>query len=347
MNSEAVKTIDKTTRKRTRSIALSIIAIMLVALAALPLYTYLKPIELRTYELPGKLYPAQELFRYPSEDSIYIPSVNVVKVSRLSDYLFLKVQYGGLLQEFEEPKQQEGLPYEPQLDPPGSLKFPDTEQIRESLLYVALPAYISGSNEANVPIQYGYEFEIGGVPSEVDNELLDLLGSTIVTIDDYPPTLEKVEEILASKELHKIEGRSYDGKTVFLETALYGTTVNVHYTIKELWKFSDLMKFDLANIEGNSGGAATAYEVMLKQREEPPKDHGKFLITGAIDAEGNISGVGGVKGKTYLAIKNSIPVMFVPKGMNYAEAMEMKSLMKSDIDIVPIQKLGNIEAYWL
>lgn len=73
---------------------------------------------------------------------------------------------------------------------------------------------------------------------------------------------------------------------------------------------------------------------------------GEFVITGAIDVEGNITVSGGVKAKTYLAIKNLVPVMFVPKEMNYAEAIEMKSLMKSNIDIVPILRLGDIEAYW-
>ncbi|MDK8193064.1 S16 family serine protease [Paenibacillus sp. UMB7766-LJ446] len=154
-----------------------------------------------------------------------------------------------------------------------------------------------------------------------------------------------MEEILASKALHQIKSRSYDGKIVVRDTTLYGVTVNAHYNINELWKFSDLMRFDLANIEGDSGGAATAYEVMLKKKEIP-NEHGEFSITGAINVEGNISSVGGVKAKTYLAIKNSVPVMFVPKGVNYSEAIEMKSLMKSNIDIVPIQKLGDIEAYW-
>ncbi|PYY29759.1 S16 family serine protease [Paenibacillus illinoisensis] len=338
MNSEPVKTIDKTTRKRTRPIASSIIAIMLIALAIL-LYTFLKPIELRTYELPGKLYPAQELFRYPSEDSIYIPSVSEVRVSRWSDYLFLKMKYGGLLQEFEQPKEQG---YEFKKDPPEMMEF-DIEQ-RESQLYVTLPAYIAGSNEADYPVQYGHEFEILTLPPGINDD--DLLSATIITIEGYPPTLEKVKEILASKSRHQIKARSRDGKIVLLDTTLYGVNVNAHYTINELWKFGDLMRFDLANVKGNSCGAATAYEVMLKQKETSNKQ-GEFVITGAIDAEGNITGVGGVKAKTYLAIKNSIPVMFVPKGMNYEEAIKMKSLMKCNIEIVPIQKLGDIDAHWL
>ncbi|MGE7828840.1 S16 family serine protease [Paenibacillus sp. NPDC093718] len=84
---------------------------------------------------------------------------------------------------------------------------------------------------------------------------------------------------------------------------------------------------------------------MLKKKGIP-NEHGEFVITGAIDLEGNITSVGGVKAKTYLAIKNSVPVIFLPKGMNYSEAKLMKRLMKSNIDIVPIQKLGDIEAYW-
>ncbi|PQP80237.1 hypothetical protein C0Q44_27870 [Paenibacillus sp. PCH8] len=335
MNSEVVKPIDRKMRKR---IFLSTIVILVVVLVIPSLIK----IELRTYELPGKLDSAQELFRNKTQSFIYIPGVYEQRVSRLSDYLILKIRYRGLLQEFEQPKQQQETPYVSPEDPPGRLEYVDTEELRDSQLFVAIPAYIAGSNEADRPIQYGFEFEITGIPSE---ETEDLLNSTIVTIDGSSPTLERVEQILASKALHRIEGRSYDGKTIFLDTSLYNTTVSAHYTIKELWKFSDLMRFDLANIEGNSGGAATAYQVMLKQQGRP-NEHGEFVITGAIEVEGDITSVGGVKAKTYLAIKNSIPVMFVPKGINYTEAIEMKSLMKSNIDIVPIQKLGDIEAYW-
>ena len=338
MNSDVVKTINKTTRKKTKRFFLSIVAILVVVLVI----PFLIRIELRTYILPANLDPAQELFRYQFQDSIYIPSVYEKEVSRLSDYLILRVRYGVVLQEFKKPIQQEEIPYTVQKERPGRLEFVDTEKLRASLLYVALPAYIAGSNEAGRPVEYGYDFEIAIVPSK-KNE--DLLSSTIVTIDGNPPTLEKMEEILASKTLHQIKARSYDGKIVIRDTTLYGAIVNAHYNINELWKFSDLMRFDLANIKGDSGGAATAYEVMLKKKEIP-NEHGEFSITGAINVEGNISSVGGVKAKTYLAIKDSVPVMFVPKEINYAEALEMKSLMNSDIDIVPIQKLGDIEAYW-
>ncbi|MDK8193063.1 hypothetical protein QP794_23520 [Paenibacillus sp. UMB7766-LJ446] len=160
MNSEVVKTIDKLTRKITIRIFVSFIATLLVVLVIM-----LKPIELRTYDLPSSLAPAQELFRYQFQDSIYIPSLYEKRVSRLYDYLILKMKYGGLLQEFEQPKQQD-IPSNPPKDSPGMLAFPDTEEQRESLLYVALPAYIAGSNEAGRPVEYGYEFEIAIVPSK-------------------------------------------------------------------------------------------------------------------------------------------------------------------------------------
>lgn len=339
MNNEAVKTINKTIPKVTRTIITNkvFLIIMLVALAIL-LYTFLKPVELRTYELPSELYPGQELFREQEQDSIYIPGVKEVIVDRLSDYLLLKMKYGSLLQEFEQTvKVDESNDVND--DPPGKMSF--DEELSDSQLFVALPAYIAGSNEADRPVQYGYEFEILTGSPEITDHLTD---TTIVTIDGHPPTLEKVNEILASKDRHHIKARSNDGKIVSVNTSFYGAYVYAHYTINELWKFSRLMRFDLADINGNSGGAATAYEVMLRQKGRINK-HGKFVITGAIDVEGNISGVGGVKAKTYLTIKNQVPVMFVPQ-INYAEATEMKSLMKSNIDIVPIQKLGDIEAYW-
>lgn len=115
----------------------------------------------------------------------------------------------------------------------------------------------------------------------------------------------------------------------------YGVIVNVYYNINELWKFSDLMKFDLVNIEGDLGGVVIVYEVMFKKKEIL-NEYGEFSIIGVINVEGNILSVGGVKVKIYLVIKNLVLVMFVLNGVNYLEVIEMKSFMKSNIDIVLI-----------
>lgn len=339
MNRKTLKA-HNTPLTKMKTMLISCIFAISALILIITLYCYFKPIETKIYEIPGSLYDGQELFRYANHDSIYIPSVNKKTVNRLYEFLILKIQHGELLQEFEQTILQND-------ETDTVKKIPDrvlfeTEEISGSQIYVAIPAYIVGSKEAGRPVQYEYEFEITSVPSGVDN---NLLLSTILSIDDQPPTLIKMNEILASKTKHKIKVRSYHGNIFTLNTLLYNVFVTAHYRINEFWKFSDLMRFDLANINGNSGGAATAYEVMLKKKDIT-NTHGEFVVTGAIDVNGNITSVGGIKGKTYLSIKHSIPVMFVPKGVNYFDAVDIKKLMESKINIIPIQNIGDIEAYW-
>lgn len=345
MHDESITTTSNTLKRR--SIAYRVLLFAAIVLVLIPvsfLTLYMIPMKEREYKLPASLAPAQQLFRYAREDGIYIPSVTEVKVDRLYTYLKFKAKYGSrILQEFEVMKENQNNIGQSSTTNghPGRVDIPDNQLIRDSLLYVALPAYIAGSEEAGYPADYGYEFEIGGVPPG----LVDLLGTTIVSIDGHPSTLEEMKELVVSDSLHKIDLRTYEGNKVTKTTSLYGVFVNAHYTINQLWRFNDLMRFDLANVEGDSGGVATAYEVMLIKKDSYNKN-GKFVITGAIDVDGNIRSVGGVKTKTYLAIKNSIPVMFVPDGLNFSEAVVMKELMKSDIAIVPMKKLSDIEAYW-
>ncbi|WP_429373144.1 hypothetical protein [Paenibacillus sp. DS2015] len=83
-----------------------------------------------------------------------------------------------------------------------------------------------------------------------------------------------------------------------------------------------MMYFDIQGFSGSSGGAATAYEVMLKAKETR-NNHGNFAVTGTIDPEGLVGSIGGINANTYLTIKKSILAMFVPKG-NYNDAIRIK-----------------------
>ncbi|MFB5269337.1 S16 family serine protease [Paenibacillus enshidis] len=303
------------------------------------------PVEEKKYLLPSSLEPAQELFRYKNESGIYIPSLKEEKVDRLFEHLILNAIYGDeLLHQFEKPENQVSVLQLPTMnDSPGRVEITDNELLSNSLLYVALPAYIAGSHEAGQPVDFGYAFEIVSVPNGVG--LDDILGTTVITINSLPPTMKMMNELVREKSTHEFKLRTYEGDIVTMTVSLYGVKVNAHYTLNELWKFSDMMRFDLANIGGESGGAATAYEVYLNKKGTFNK-HGNLVITGAIDVDGNIRSVGGVKAKTFLAIKKSIPIMFVPSGDNYVEAIQMKEILNSNIRILPIKKLGDIEAFW-
>lgn len=324
-----------------RILFLSVITLVILALIILSII----PIEEKHYVLPFSLEPAQQLLRHPSDDGIYIPSLKEDKVTHRIKYWWLRIKYGKeILKAFEKKKVKISSPHSDiSIDLQGYLNFPDNEKARASQLYVALPAYIAGSYEAGEPADYGYTYEISSVPNGSGLEYL--LGTTIVTVDNFPPTIEKVKEMVTTKSRYNLELRTYKGEMLTITTTLHGIAIDAHYTINELWKFNDLMRFELADTEGDSGGAATAYEVFLKKKAISNK-HGEFVITGAINIDGKIRSVGGVEAKTYLSIKKSIPVMFVPNGLNFSEALAMKDRMKSDIVIVPIEKLSDIEAYW-
>ncbi|WP_159067869.1 S16 family serine protease [Paenibacillus ihuae] len=292
--------------------------------------------------LPSNLAPSQELFRNPIDNGIYIPSVIEEKADNFLEYFFLKAKYGELLSEFEELDDQVlSTAFTTTKDNPGHVEIVDNNLMTDSLLYVALPAYIAGSYAAGLPADFSYAFEFTSTTLELE----DLLGTTIITIDSAPPTIEKVNELVRSKTPHEFELRTYKGNIVNKTASIYGITVSAHYTINDLWRFNEMMLFELGNVSGDSGGVATAYNVFLKMQGLGNKN-GKFVITGAINIDGTIRSVGSIKAKTYLAVKKSMPVMFVPDGVNYTEAINMKESMNSDIKIVPIKNLDDIERYW-
>jgi PDZ domain-containing secreted protein len=154
----------------------------------------------------------------------------------------------------------------------------------------------------------------------------------------------EITQAVKENRIHNIKVVTITGEYQSFSDSLYGAIVRAHYTLNDLWGLNDMMYFDLPGFSGGSGGAATAYEVMLKAKETA-NNHGHFVVTGTIDPEGLVGSIGGIIAKTYLAIKQSIPVMFVPKG-NYNDAIRIKELKHSNITIVPIEKLKDTSAFW-
>ena len=294
------------------------------------------PIEERNYELPSVLASAQQQFRYGQDNGIYIPSIKKEKINRLSNYWYLCYKYGKFLQEFEV------ITTLNEKSEDASRKV-EIDDFNDGFLYVALPAYIAGNQEAGIPKSYGYQFEIRGFDPDYTKEA-DLLSTRVMSIDEHVPNLKNMSEAVNEDLTHNIKVVTMKGEHLSFSDSLYGAIVRAHYTLDDIWGLNDMMYFDLPGFTGSSGGAATAYEVMLNAKETV-NNHGHFVVTGTIDPEGLVGSIGGINAKTHLSIKQSIPVMFVPKE-NYNDAIRIKELMHSNITIVPIEKLKDISAFW-
>ncbi|KQN96773.1 S16 family serine protease [Paenibacillus sp. Leaf72] len=294
----------------------------------------------KIYELPDKLYPAQTMFKNVYDDGIFIPSSVDKKTDNILSYLHLRFFYDKeILRLFEKAT----VTTENHLNgfSPGHVYINSTE---EGLLYSVLPAYIAGHKEAHVYKTFYYQYEIISTP--IDNKELEWVsGYTIQKVDGHPININEINSLVKDREIHEIELKTIEGALTNVSTSLYGVNIKIHYSIDDLWRLNDMLHLDVAGVKGNSGGAATAYEVFLKAKSEY-NQNGRFVITGTIDIEGNIGSVGSINAKTYLADQHGIPVMFVPNGENHKEALKMKEQLDSDIVIVPIHKLGDIAAYW-
>ena len=71
----------------------------------------------------------------------------------------------------------------------------------------------------------------------------------------------------------------------------------------------------------------------------------KISGTGAIDINGDVSSIGGVKYKLRGAVKNKADVFLVPAGENYEEAIKLQKKYNYDIDIVSISNFDEAVKY--
>lgn len=96
---------------------------------------------------------------------------------------------------------------------------------------------------------------------------------------------------------------------------------------------------------GPSGGLMITLTIYNKLLNYDLTKGLKISGTGAIDINGNVSSIGGVKYKLKGAVKNKADVFLVPAGENYEEAIELQKKYNYNIDIVSVSSFDEAVNY--
>lgn len=171
---------------------------------------------------------------------------------------------------------------------------------------------------------------------KIGDELLTIEGNKIVTVDDITQILNEKEigdqvqikirknnkEITKYATVQKIENSKKLG--IMIETVYdYETTptVNFHFS---------------SNESGPSGGLMLSLAIYDKLVENDITKGHKIAGTGAIDNEGNVLSIGGVKYKLKGAVKEKADIFLVPNGENYEECIVLQKKYHYNIKIIGV-----------
>ncbi|TMW72839.1 S16 family serine protease [Alteribacter natronophilus] len=105
--------------------------------------------------------------------------------------------------------------------------------------------------------------------------------------------------------------------------------------------FSDLSFtddfFERDNLQGNSAGLALALQAMVHRNEL--ENHVPVGVTGAMESDGTVSGVGGIREKMLTSNEHSFSHIIVPEA-NRADAEQAKTEEQISITVVPVETIG-------
>lgn len=90
---------------------------------------------------------------------------------------------------------------------------------------------------------------------------------------------------------------------------------------------------------GSSGGLITTLGIYNKLVTDDITKGLKIVGTGAIDSDGNVLSIDGVRHKVKGAVKNKADVLLVPSGKNYQEAMKIKKQKGYKINIIAVDSV--------
>jgi PDZ domain-containing protein len=116
-------------------------------------------------------------------------------------------------------------------------------------------------------------------------------------------------------------GDTGETKTVTVKTIADGKRTIIGFTPEQAADIQLPLKvsIDAGNVGGPSAGLAFALEVMEELGRNVDRGY-RVAVTGALDLDGNVIPIGGVKQKTYGAREAQADVMLVPAGDNAQEA---------------------------
>lgn len=182
------------------------------------------------------------------------------------------------------------------------------------------------------------ELKIGDRIKKIDNIEIDSFDKIVKIINSHKKediiTIEvesNNEKIVKSAKIYEENGKKVIGIVVLEDISLEATPK---------YKYN----FDKKE-SGPSGGLMMTLTIYNKLINKDLTKGLKISGTGAIDINGKVSSIGGVKYKLKGAIKNKADVFLVPAGDNYKEAIELKKKHKYNIDIVSISNFEEAIEY--
>jgi Lon-like protease len=166
-------------------------------------------------------------------------------------------------------------------------------------------------------------------------------GDVIVAVDG--------KQVRSREALRRLVGRHKPGDTVRLTVRSAGrtktvnlkavrdpstgrTVIGVYASVAAKIKLPRKVTIDVGNVVGPSAGLAFA--LALRDKLGPDIDHGyRVAATGALELDGAVSPIGGVKQKTIGARESDADVFLVPAGDNALEARRYAHGLR----IVPVE----------
>ena len=178
-------------------------------------------------------------------------------------------------------------------------------------------------------------------------------GDRIISIDNIKiDSLDKIVEIINNHNVGDIVNIEVenDSQLSIKKAKIYeennkkviGVVILSDISLSAVPKYN--YKFDKKE-SGPSGGLMITLSIYNKLINYDLTKGLKISGTGAIDINGNVSSIGGVKYKLKGAVKNKADVFLVPSGENYEEAVLLKEKYKYDIEIVSISTFNDAIEY--
>lgn len=182
------------------------------------------------------------------------------------------------------------------------------------------------------------DLEAGDIIRKVDNIEIDSFEKIVELISSHKVgdvlnvEIEKDNKrIVKQAKIYEEDGRKIMGVLILSDISL---SANPKY------------KYNFDEKEsGPSGGLMITLTIYNKLLNYDLTKGLKISGTGAIDINGDVSSIGGVKYKLRGAVKNKADVFLVPAGENYEEAIKLQKKYNYDIDIVSISTFDEAVEY--
>ena len=180
-------------------------------------------------------------------------------------------------------------------------------------------------------------FQVGDQIIRLDNKEVNSVEEAQTIIREHKNNDIIDAEIRRNNKLKTIKVPLYNEDN-HTQAGIYIMAINTYNTDPKI-----TIKFKKRE-SGSSGGLAETLDIYNKLVKEDITKGRIIAATGEIDAEGNISEIGGIKHKLHGAVKGKADIFLVPKGANYKECIKIKKKENLKIKIIGVKTFSEAVA---